>query len=377
MKGIFLLTLFITIGFACQQNIYKTPNPIHPSIRDANKLGIDDKSNQETFMFYGGGYSGVLLKIPNGTIEKIEGDSAYVSSFYIDATEVCNLHYRRFIQWNHRIWASMPQVAISLLPDTTIWLEQFPNEAIGGLLKNHYFRNPAFDYHPVVGVSWEQAQAYALWRTDRINEAILVYRGHIQSDPEGYEGQNSFDTYNFLNAYFETSSGDKPMVDPITKNERRVTAADDILLPNYRLPTSSELEHAATQVKDYSKNKALEAFKKKILAHNKIYPIPTYYDHKQYNLPYCIMEEGIKDAPYHLIDNVDEWTQQSYNTNEQYNMHYHAYDADNKPHYYVPIWIKRAAGTVDTNIVNKFAQQHTIKDVSHYKGFRCVMPNLW
>jgi formylglycine-generating enzyme required for sulfatase activity len=39
---------------------------------------------------------------------------------------------------------------------------------------NNYLRHPAFESHPVVGVSWKQATNYAKWRTDRVNEQILV-----------------------------------------------------------------------------------------------------------------------------------------------------------------------------------------------------------
>ena len=34
--------------------------------------------------------------------------------------------------------------------------------------------------HPVVGVSWKQATNYAKWRTDRVNEQILVAKWYIR-----------------------------------------------------------------------------------------------------------------------------------------------------------------------------------------------------
>jgi hypothetical protein len=375
MKFIILFTLLLTIGFTCQQRIAnsKAKVYIHPSIIDANKLGIHDKSNQISFYDYDGGFSGVLLEVPNGKVAQKEGDSVYVSAFYIDATEVCNLHYRAFLKWNYRIYQSMPKVPARLLPDTSIWLKSFPTEAIGGLLKDNYFRDAAFDYYPVVGVSWQQAQAYALWRTDRINEAILIYRKIIRSDFERQHGANHFNTYNFLNRLYEADAGTKPIINDYGEG-RHVLATDDILLPNYRLPTASELKQAAKEVKDYRNNKALKVFIKKIQDHTKAYPKPAYYDQEQYPLPYSIIEQGTTKAPYHVGKNdpTDEWTQETYNTNEQYNMsYYRGMDADGKPNYYTPIWVEET----DSSIVNTFAKKHTTK--GPYQGFRCVMSNLW
>lgn len=367
--------LFICLGFACKN---RQAAYIRYNIDDANKLGIDDESNLEAFGWNTGGYSGVMLKIPSGGMLNSNGDSIYTSSYYIDATEVCNLHYRTFIEWNKYVFEDMPSIAVSLLPDTTIWLKEFPNEAIGGLLKDNYFRAPAFDYYPVVGITWEQAQAYAFWRSDRINEAILVYRKHMSADFQAQKGESHFSTFNYLEAMYEGTPGEKPMVNPITKEERRVQKSDGILLPYYRLPTQSELDYAATQPHKKLKNKELEAFKRKIAAHNKKHPMPAYYDHSQYNLPYSVAENSTNNAPFHLEDNVAEWTQQYHNTSEEYNMHYVTYDMHRRAEsIYMVIWAKKFYTSIDTNIINKFAQQHTIKNTSPYKGFRCVMPNIW
>ncbi|MGH1338408.1 MAG: SUMF1/EgtB/PvdO family nonheme iron enzyme [Aureispira sp.] len=401
MKTLLFLALLMTIGLACHPHIVK-PNAresINASIRDANRLGIGTSfkkgvvRNDVVLDWCRNGSGGVLLEIPNGSIKEVGKDSIYVSSCYMDVTEVCNLHYRSFLQWNAIVYSTMPQVYESLLPDTSVWLEHFPEEAIGGLLKEYYFRNAAFDYYPVVGVSWKQAQAYALWRTNRINEAILIDRAHINADFEGQQGENHFDSYNYLNRMYEAEPGEKPMIDPITREERSVVASDEILLPNYRLPTTSELKQAAKHRKSYEENKALRVFKKKVLAHEKKHPKPAFYDHEQYNLPSSIIrdqEEG--EAPYHLNDKIEEWTQQHYNTNDLYNKsHYEGKDATGKPTYYTPIWIMESEVLqldtnswhrathirLDTAITNKFANQHYINNKTSYKSFRCVLPNLW
>ncbi|MCP4441235.1 MAG: SUMF1/EgtB/PvdO family nonheme iron enzyme [Aureispira sp.] len=379
MKNILLLIFCITLVFACQQHISVSQSNeyIHPSIKDANRLGIEDKFNQELYHFYKGDYSGVLLKVPNGKINNKGKDSIYVSSIYMDATKVCNRHYRAFIQWTHRIWRQVPPIAPSLLPDTTVWLQQFPNEAIGELLKEHYFRDAAFDYYPVVGVSWEQAQAYALWRTDRINEAILVDRGILAIENRGQDRENNFNSYNYLNMLYDATPGEKPITNPLTGEERIVVESDDILVPNYRLPTSSELKNAAMQVKDYSKNKGLRMFRKKVLDHQKIHPKPSFYDHEQYHLPYAIINENGK-APYYLEGNTDEWAQEKHNTDKLYNWsHQNRKDQNDQLVYFIPIWVQKYYKGIDTTILDKFAQQHSGVNAHSQRGFRCVLPNLW
>jgi len=60
---------------------------------------------------------------------------------------------------------------INVYPDTLCWIRDFTysfNDPQASL----YFWHPSFDDYPVVGVSWVQARAFSIWRTDYMNTAL-------------------------------------------------------------------------------------------------------------------------------------------------------------------------------------------------------------
>ena len=53
---------------------------------------------------------------------------------------------------------------IEVYPDTTVWITDF-KYSYNEPMHNDYFWHDAYSEYPVVGVSWEQAKAFAHWRT--------------------------------------------------------------------------------------------------------------------------------------------------------------------------------------------------------------------
>ena len=140
-------------------------------------------------------------------------------------------------------WDFLNTYIVNVYPDTTCWVNDFRNSDNETYLRN-YFSNATYNDYPVVGVTWEQANAFCAWRTDYLlkglgPEARYVQRYRLPTEAEweyAARGKNQTE-FPWENEDVKTGNGCfyanfKPARGNYTKDGNLITSRAGIYSPN-------------------------------------------------------------------------------------------------------------------------------------------------
>lgn len=91
-----------------------------------------------------------------------------IATFWMDETEMTNNDFKEFL-FDMKKRVSKDSLD-KLEPAEKVWRGAM---SFNDVYESYYFRFPGFNFYPVAGVSWSQANAYAEWRTDYVQKQIV------------------------------------------------------------------------------------------------------------------------------------------------------------------------------------------------------------
>lgn len=101
---------------------------------------------------------------PSSELPIISKDTAYIN----DEGEIIRETVSRALTGEYDF---LNTYIVNVYPDTTVWVNDFENSYNEPYIRL-YFSHAGYNEYPVVGVSWEQANAFAAWRTEYLRRSL-------------------------------------------------------------------------------------------------------------------------------------------------------------------------------------------------------------
>ena len=191
-----------------------------------------------------------MILIEGGTFTlKTEGAPAEekkMKSFYISSHEETNEQYMGYLTFMQKYYSK--NTCLKCLPDTAVWLRENLADSLKNYLMKTYLRSSCYRNYPVVGLTPAQIEKYLKWKTDRLNEMILIREGILDFDTLAADSNHLFSTSEYFSGKFEGKV--QNLIPRPDGTARQVRMEDGILLPSFRLPEQEEWELAALAVGD-------------------------------------------------------------------------------------------------------------------------------
>jgi hypothetical protein len=273
--------------------------------------------------YYGMDYSKSMVFIPGNEL---------VAPFFISDNPVTNKEYILYLIWTSQTYnVYYPEVLFDALPGFNSSVKPdgnfspFSDSASFNYYLNHsesyvseYIFNPNYLNSAVIGISWEQANKYSHWLSDRYNEFSLINMKYLVFSLDQL-AENNFQTESFILRQYEGVVRNQ-ITFFMKKPENGFNSVDNLLRPSFHMATRYELQTATKQFKLVDCFCASTRDPEFLKPWNDFY-LPEKKGYIYFNSPDNYVPLGLSSgntkSEIKLPDKISEWCFDSYIENEE------------------------------------------------------------